>query len=112
MKKKVKYRVLGVMSGTSLDGLDFAICTFRKTNKWKYKIERSVTIPYSKYWETTLKSLHLQNTRKINDIDIEFGIFIGKNIKNFLKNEKVDFIASHGHTVFHQPENNYTLRRM
>ena len=42
--------------------------------------------------------------------DIEYGKFIGGAINTFLVNEKVDFISSHGHTIFHQPKNKYTLQ--
>ena len=54
MKKNVKYRVLGIMSGTSIDGIDLAITTFFKKNKsWHYNVEKCKTIEYSKYWKST-----------------------------------------------------------
>ena len=53
MNKNVKYRVLGVMSGTSLDGIDLAICTFTKTKNWEFKLKNQ-TLKYSKYWKETL----------------------------------------------------------
>jgi len=104
------YRVLGVMSGTSLDGIDFAICTFLRNTKWAFKIEKTKTIKYSKYWKKTLASLHKKNQSFILQIDIKYGKFLAKEINQFLSNEKVDFIASHGHTIFHQPEKNFTLQ--
>ena len=110
MNMNVKYRVLGVMSGTSLDGIDLAICTFRKTQFWQYNIERSTTISYTKYWRNTLQNLPHKDQQTINKIDKEYGIFLGKTINSFLKNEEIDFISSHGHTIFHQPENNFTLQ--
>lgn len=106
----MKYRVLGVMSGSSLDGIDLAICTFTKDAKWRFKIEQSKTLQYSNYWVKTLSNLHTKNKNTISKIDIEYGIFLAETINVFLGNEKVDFIASHGHTIFHQPENNYTLQ--
>ena len=110
MSKNVKYRVLGVMSGTSLDGIDLAICNFSKTKNWEFKIEESITFSYSKYWKETLKELHSKSTPEIKIIDKKYGAFIGKTINKFLVKEKVDFIASHGHTIFHQPEKKYTLQ--
>ena len=110
MSKNVKYRVLGVMSGTSLDGIDLAICNFSKTKHWKFSIEKSITVPYNKYWQETLRNLHSRSAEEIKLIDKKYGHFIGDTINNFLASRKVDFIASHGHTIFHQPENKYTLQ--
>jgi anhydro-N-acetylmuramic acid kinase len=110
MGKNIKYRVLGVMSGTSLDGIDLAICTFTKKGNWEFKIEKQATIKYSDYWKNTLENLHTKNKKKITITDVEYGTFLGEKIIAFLDNEKVDFIASHGHTIFHQPENKNTLQ--
>lgn len=106
----MKYRVLGVMSGTSLDGIDLAICTFIKNKKWHFNIEKSKTLNYSKEWRETLLTLHKKHKQFISKIDIKYAEFLAKKINVFLANEKVDFIASHGHTIFHQPENNLTLQ--
>ena len=57
-----------------------------------------------------MQSLHLQDKQIINKIDIEYGRLLGEKATRFLQNEKVDFISSHGHTIFHQPENNFTLQ--
>ena len=110
MNLSIKYRVLGVMSGTSLDGIDLAICTFNKNSNWKFKITKYKTFKYSNYWKKTLETLHTKNTVSISKIDIKYGELLAKTINIFLANEKVDFIASHGHTIFHQPENNFTLQ--
>ena len=110
MGKNIKYRVLGVMSGTSLDGIDLAICTFTKKGNWEFKIEKQATIKYSDEWKNTLENLHTKNKKQITTTDVEYGTFLGEKIIAFLDNEKVDFIASHGHTIFHQPENKNTLQ--
>lgn len=110
MNMNIKYHVLGVMSGTSLDGVDLAICTFTKDTKWRFKIQKSKTVKYSKYWLKILGSLHTKNDAFIKAIDIKYGEFLANTINKFLGNEKVDFISSHGHTIFHQPEKNYTLQ--
>jgi len=110
MNLNIKYRVLGVMSGTSLDGIDLAICTFTKNTRWEFKIEKSETLKYSNYWKKTLENLHKKSKNIISEIDIEYGEFLGETINTFLTNETVDLITSHGHTIFHQPENNYTLQ--
>ena len=110
MTEKIKYTVLGVMSGTSLDGIDLAICTFTKNQEWKYKIEKSETLKYPIFWKSKLETTHTKSKAVVEQTNIQFGQFIGQKINIFLKNEQVDFIASHGHTIFHQPENNYTLQ--
>ena len=110
MNRNVKYRVLGVMSGTSLDGIDLAICTFTKKKQWEFKIDKSETLKYSDYWIKTLANLHKKNKKTVTQTDIEYGEFIGRRINTFLGNEQVDFISSHGHTIFHQPQNKHTLQ--
>ena len=110
MTKKIKYTALGIMSGTSLDGIDLAICTFTINQGWEYRIEKSNTLKYPIYWKSKLETLHTQNKATIEQANIQFGQYVGEIINVFLDGEKIDFIASHGHTIFHQPENNYTLQ--
>jgi len=110
MTEKIKYTVLGVMSGTSLDGIDLAVCTFTKNQKWEYKIEKSNTVKYPISWNLKLATTHTLSQAIIEQTDIQYGQYIGQKINTFLNGEKVDFIASHGHTIFHQPEKNYTLQ--
>tara|TARA_B110001454_G_scaffold218939_1_gene248699 strand:- start:2566 stop:3633 length:1068 start_codon:yes stop_codon:yes gene_type:complete len=112
MNKINKYSVIGVMSGTSLDGLDIIKCSFTKNDKWQYIIEKGTTIKYSEKWIKTLRTIHQKPLKKINEISIKYGTFIGEEINKFIKKNEfnVDFIASHGHTIFHQPEKKYTLQ--
>ena len=110
MNLNIKYRVLGVMSGTSLDGIDLTICTFNKDHKWQFKIEKSETVKYSKEWKGILEKLHTKSKNIISKIDVKYADLLAKNINTFLKDEKIDFIASHGHTIFHQPEKKITLQ--
>jgi anhydro-N-acetylmuramic acid kinase len=104
------FRVLGVMSGTSLDGIDFAICSFHKNKNWNFNIEKCATTKYTKLWKDTLQNLHAKDKENIAKINIEYGKYLGNLINTFLGENKVDFIASHGHTIFHNPDNNYTLQ--
>ena len=112
MKKFNKYTVIGVMSGTSLDGIDICKCHFYKHKNWTYKIENGVTIKYSKKWIKTLNSLHTKDKKLINKINIDYGELIGNEINKFIQDNNcdIDFIASHGHTIFHQPEKKITLQ--
>lgn len=112
MKKEEKYRVIGLMSGTSLDGIDLAYAEFSKTEKWRFTLGVCDTIPYPESWKNKLIKLHLQSEEVIKQTDLEYGDYLGKLISAFIQEHKlqVDFICSHGHTIFHQPENNYTLQ--
>jgi len=107
-----EYHIIGLMSGTSLDGLDIVKCTFKKERNWSFQLENSETIKYSKEWRNTLKSLHLKDENEIKDIDKLYGKFIGVEVNEFIKkyNIHTNYISSHGHTIFHDPENNLTLQ--
>jgi len=105
------FDVIGLMSGTSLDGLDIAHCTFQFDSKWKYKLNYYKTVPYSS--ELKLKLANLENETAINYAlnHVEFGKLMGTEVNAFISEFKipnVNFIASHGHTIFHQPNNNLT----
>ena len=112
LNKQEKYHVVGLMSGTSLDGLDIAYVEFELKEKWHFKLVKCETIPYTKEWRDQLSNLHKQSSIKIQQKDIKYGLYIGGLTQQFIKKNKiqVDFICSHGHTIFHQPENNYTLQ--
>ena len=72
MSNNIRYRVLGVMSGTSLDGMDLAICNFYKNKSWKFNITKSITIPYNQYWRNTLQNLHKKDIKEIQDINKKY----------------------------------------
>lgn len=107
MSESAKYTVVGLMSGTSLDGLDIALCEFEGSGQSiAYKILKTDTIPYSTAQKNKLRSLpylNVENYFKLNHI---FGKFIAKEVTKFLKDnsQRPKVIASHGHTVFHQPK--------
>ncbi len=111
------YNVIGIMSGTSLDGLDICYCSFflSKNNKWNFNINYATTVSYSSF--LTAK---LSNAKVLNGLDLMFlhndlGNFIGKEINKFIKlhhinKKEINFVASHGHTVFHQPQKHLTTQ--
>lgn len=101
------------MSGSSLDGVDIALCTFiRKSGKWSFEINKAATYPYSEEWQLKLKELHRKSKSEIVSTDMAYGRLLSEMISDFLKSEsdKPDLIASHGHTIFHEPEKGYTLQ--
>ena len=108
-----KYRVIGVMSGTSLDGLDIALCEFEKhDDSWKSSICNAETIAYDQIWYDKLWNAFYLSGYELTKLDIEYGKYIGLKVKEFTKKykNKVDFISSHGHTIFHNPAENITLQ--
>lgn len=109
-----QYRVIGLMSGTSLDGLDIAYCVFaKKGSNWSYSIKKAQTVSYSKDWKNKLGGAHKLSAEKLISLDAEFGTFIGKQVNAFVKRNKIkngDLVSSHGHTIFHQPEKGFTLQ--
>lgn len=112
MEKNI-YKVLGLMSGTSLDGLDIAWCSFwLESGKWKFELHKGITIPY----DTDLRQ-KLARTVDLDAVELlifhqEFGRFMGGKVNEFIQKENIepDFVASHGHTVFHQPEKGLTYQ--
>ncbi|RIH67037.1 anhydro-N-acetylmuramic acid kinase [Mariniphaga sediminis] len=108
-----KYRVIGIMSGTSLDGIDLAVVDFSyKQNRWNFSIISAETAQYSGEWYQKLKNAPELPGEKLVALHNEYGRFIGQEANRFLRqnNLVVELIASHGHTVFHQPENGFTFQ--
>ncbi len=108
-----KIEVIGVMSGTSLDGLDLCHVIFNLDNLSDFKIANSTTISYPKKISEKLHNIVKKNINQINKIDIEYGTFIGESINKFISSfnlNDIDLISSHGHTVFHQPDEGKTLQ--
>lgn len=104
---KSKYNVIGVMSGTSLDGLDIAYISFTFNGDWTFKIIEAETIAYPKQWVDILKNLVLNSFDELKRIDIAYTEFLALVIPDFIKRNKItniDAICSHGHTALHQPE--------
>jgi anhydro-N-acetylmuramic acid kinase len=110
------YRVIGIMSGTSMDGIDIAICDFvLENNKWNFNIVDYQTIPYKSETESKLRL-----AKEISGFDLmmlhnELGDLIGESINEFILDKKIektsiDFISSHGHTIFHQPDKKITTQ--
>lgn len=110
---KQSYSVLGLMSGTSLDGLDIAHCEFwRHKTKWNFKINKGVTIAYDAVLHEQLKNAIHLSEEEHQQLHLTYGKWLGAQAKEFLDNEKltVDFIASHGHTSHHRPSEGLTFQ--
>ena len=110
---KTSYLVSGLMSGTSLDGVDIALCRIMLVDShWKYEIIDGITIPYSEEIRKELaKAVHLSNKR-IEELDVILARFYVRELIQFHKRNNVipDIISSHGHTIFHEPNKGFTLQ--
>ncbi|PKF74053.1 anhydro-N-acetylmuramic acid kinase [Chryseobacterium sp. PMSZPI] len=109
----MKFRVIGLMSGTSLDGLDICFAEFEKLDQWTFQILKAETLPYSNVWENKLRhSIHL-SAEELLELHTEYGFYLGEQVTDFIQKHRldnIDLIASHGHTVFHQPQKKFTLQ--
>ncbi|WP_188654690.1 anhydro-N-acetylmuramic acid kinase [Yeosuana aromativorans] len=110
---KSNYKVLGVMSGTSLDGIDLVYTAFNFDSNWQFEIICAETLPYDKYWVNKLKGLVLLTENELQQIDKEYTVYLASKINRFIhkyKISEIDAICSHGHTALHQPENKLTYQ--
>ncbi len=107
------YKVIGLMSGSSLDGLDMAYVELQEAaGKWTYEIINSSCVEYDINWKNKLKeAVHLP-ARDYEILHSDYGKFTGEKINDFIESNdlqhKVNLVASHGHTTFHLPEKQMT----
>ncbi|MFN8326233.1 MAG: anhydro-N-acetylmuramic acid kinase [Flavobacteriaceae bacterium] len=111
---KQAYNVIGVMSGTSLDGIDLAHIHFSIVNeKWSYEILECETVSYDENWLNKLKSAINFSTTELEQVNIDYTALLGRVIKDFISKynlKNIDAVCSHGHTILHQPQNGFTLQ--
>src|ERR1700733_5652931 len=109
------FKIIGLISGSSLDGLDIVHVQFDEVRgQLSYELLHTDCIPYNEKWENDLKeatNVHVSNFLKLHTA---YGRYLGEKINEFIaKHElshQVHFIASHGHTVFHEPKHNTTCQ--
>lgn len=111
------FRILGLMSGTSLDGLDVVDVVLQKANSltWTCEILHAETVSYPKELLKRLNNAVNDSALGITQLSHDLGLFFGQSVNHFLTENgvdrsEIDAISSHGHTVFHQPENGITLQ--
>ena len=112
--KKNNYNVIGVMSGTSLDGIDLSHIKFHlNDSKWTFEILESETIGYSQSWINQLKSAVDYSETELEKLNAAYTKLLATIISTFIKKHKIenlDAVCSHGHTILHQPQNGFTLQ--
>ena len=111
---KEKYTVVGVMSGTSLDGVDLAHIVFTvKNNNWKFEIVDSETVSYTSDWLNKLKIAVAFSASALETLNQDYTLLLATIISDFVKRKhlkNLDAVCSHGHTIVHQPQNGITLQ--
>jgi anhydro-N-acetylmuramic acid kinase len=111
--EEVKTSAIGIMSGTSLDGLDLCYVNFSFHDKWHFEIVATEFIPYDEKWRLSLANAHSSEKTQLDSLHQNFGAFTSTCVNHFLQTnnlEKPDIVCSHGHTVFHDPANGITLQ--
>ena len=109
------YRVIGLMSGSSLDGLDIVYTDLEENSgRWTYKIIHSICYQYTAEWVMKLESAPSLNAVDYQLLHAEYGHFTGQQVNAFIEANdlqfKIQMIASHGHTVFHYPAKKMTAQ--
>lgn len=113
LKHMQTFCVIGVMSGSSMDGVDLACCNFTQTNgNWRYELLAANTTPYSEVWRQRLSQLYKQKADIYPKVNAYYGKYLGQLINSFIADNqlKPDLISSHGHTIFHQPASGFTAQ--
>jgi anhydro-N-acetylmuramic acid kinase len=109
------YKAIGIMSGSSLDGLDIAFLHFQENaGKWNFELIKTACYKYDTEWINKLRSAHLSNAFQYQLLHSEYGHYIGRQVNNFIEKNNlhynVQLIVSHGHTTFHSPEKKMTAQ--
>lgn len=111
--KENSTKILGIMSGTSLDGLDLALCDFYQENgQVHFKLVATETIVYQSHWKHQLENVFTEKAEDYFQLHHNYGEFIAESVNYFLhkNHKKADYIASHGHTIFHRPTGGFTTQ--
>lgn len=109
---KAIYHMIGLMSGTSGDGLDLAYCKYQLDETWHYEILSASTIPFPEKLGSQLQRAHEMSALDLQLLDVSFGRWMGEQVKNFCEKSQItpQAVCSHGHTVFHQPQLGLSLQ--
>jgi anhydro-N-acetylmuramic acid kinase len=107
------YKAIGIMSGSSLDGLDIAYVHFQETGgKWRYELLHTGCYPYSEAWAGRLKDAISLSALDYQLLHTAYGHYLGQQVNKFIDahglHHQVDLVASHGHTTFHVPQQQMT----
>lgn len=109
------YRAIGLMSGSSLDGLDIVFAGFQEQGgKWNYEILEADCYAYTADWAAKLRGAINLSAKDYQLLHAEYGHYTGQQVNTFIDKYQLDYkvavIASHGHTTFHMPANRMTAQ--
>ena len=112
--KKDKYHIVGVMSGTSLDGIDLCEINFENIEgKWNFDIVNCETIAYSPFWKNELQEAINFSKEQLERLDFKYTEKLSDEISGFIRRNnirEIDAVCSHGHTILHRPEKGLTYQ--
>lgn len=103
------------MSGSSMDGIDLAYCVLSEVGgEWSCEIEAAASLPFNDEWSKKLLTLTELSAKSLLHTHTDFGHYLGNQINTFITSHKLEhkvhFVASHGHTVFHEPKDGMTFQ--
>jgi anhydro-N-acetylmuramic acid kinase len=107
--KQMVYKVIGLMSGSSLDGLDIAYAELHESGgKWTYELLATDCYAYNEEWKKNLQAATTMNAYDYQCLHTAYGHYMGEQVNQFIAKHqlehKVQLISSHGHTTFHAPQ--------
>ena len=104
--------VVGLMSGTSLDGLDLCCVHFDYDGAWHYRIVKAESVDYPASLRDKLATAQSMTALDYARLHSDYGLYLGDQVRDFVARNglKVDLVASHGQTIFHQPGVRFTAQ--
>ena len=109
------YRAIGLMSGSSLDGLDLVFAEFlHQGGTWSFEIKAADCLPYSAEWSERLRNATSLSAREYARLHADYGHFLGRSVNEFMEQHQllyqIGLVSSHGHTTFHDPASGFTAQ--
>ncbi|HVM87769.1 MAG TPA: anhydro-N-acetylmuramic acid kinase [Puia sp.] len=109
------YRAIGLMSGSSLDGLDIAyVHLHENAGRWNFEIIMADCYEYDETWRNKLQSATKMSAFDYQLLDVSYGHYLGERVNSFIAENNLQFqvqlVTSHGHTTFHLPEKKMTAQ--
>lgn len=109
------YKVIGLMSGSSLDGLDIVYTSLEESRGvWKFDIHEAACIAYEEEWTEVLRHANTLSVPEFLKLHTKYGHYLGQKVNEFIEQHslqhQVHFIATHGHTAFHEPQHQTTFQ--